>query len=52
MRIVRIRDLLGSYNHVFYPMAGLAAIGIAIAAIFLKRERPAVDSPLDSTAQP
>jgi OFA family oxalate/formate antiporter-like MFS transporter len=35
----RIRDLLGSYNYVFYPMALLAIIGIVVASVMLKRER-------------
>jgi MFS family permease len=35
----RIRDLFGNYNYVFYPMALLAIIGIAVACVFLKRER-------------
>ncbi|MDY6939111.1 MAG: OFA family MFS transporter [Cyanobacteriota bacterium] len=35
----RIRDLLGSYTYVFYPMAVLAIIGIAIASLMLKRDR-------------
>lgn len=36
----RIRDLFGSYNYVFYPMALLAIAGILIAALLLKRDRP------------
>lgn len=35
----RIRDLLGSYNYVFYPMALLAIAGIVVASVLLKRER-------------
>lgn len=35
----RIRDLFGTYNYVFYPMALLAIIGIIICQLFLKRER-------------
>ncbi|NJO93423.1 MAG: OFA family MFS transporter [Hydrococcus sp. RM1_1_31] len=34
----RIRDLFGSYTYVFYPMALLAVIGIAVAIATLKRE--------------
>jgi OFA family oxalate/formate antiporter-like MFS transporter len=37
----RIRDVLGTYNYVFYPMAFLAIIGILMAAVLLKRERAA-----------
>ena len=33
-----IRDLLGSYTYVFYPMALLAMIGILAACLLLKRE--------------
>ena len=40
----RIRDLLGSYNYVFYPMAILAIIGIVVSLLFLKRENPRLDS--------
>lgn len=36
----RIRDLLGSYTYAFYPMAGLALIGIAIALTALKPDTP------------
>ncbi|MGJ3245017.1 MAG: L-lactate MFS transporter [Elainellaceae cyanobacterium] len=44
----RIRDLFGTYNYVFYPMALLAIIGIIIACVLLKREKCAVvDSVLD-----
>ena len=35
----QIRDGLGSYTYVFYPMALLAIAGIAIASVTLKRER-------------
>lgn len=35
----RIRDLLGSYNYAFYPMAILAIIGMIIALLFLKRDK-------------
>jgi OFA family oxalate/formate antiporter-like MFS transporter len=38
----RIRDLLGTYNYVFYPMAFLAIIGVVVACLLLKRERPAI----------
>ena len=37
----RIRDVLGTYNYVFYPMALLAIVGIFVAAVLLKRERAA-----------
>jgi MFS family permease len=40
----RIRDFFGAYNYVFYPMAVLAMIGIAVACALLKRERVAVES--------
>jgi MFS transporter, OFA family, oxalate/formate antiporter len=43
----RIRDLFGAYNYVFYPMAFLAMIGIAVACVSLKRERSTVTSALD-----
>lgn len=43
----RIRDLFGTYNYVFYPMAFLAIIGIVIASVLLKRERSTVDPVLD-----
>jgi MFS family permease len=36
----RIRDVLGTYNYVFYPMAGLAIIGIFVCSLLLKREHP------------
>ncbi|MEM8602242.1 MAG: OFA family MFS transporter, partial [Cyanobacteria bacterium P01_H01_bin.121] len=35
----RIRDLFGTYDYVFYLMGLMALIGIAIASVFLKRER-------------
>ncbi|MEO1523068.1 MAG: OFA family MFS transporter [Cyanobacteria bacterium J06633_2] len=35
----RIRDLFGTYNYVFYPMALLAIVGIVVACVMLKRER-------------
>ncbi|MDY7020778.1 MAG: OFA family MFS transporter [Cyanobacteriota bacterium] len=35
----RIRDLFGTYNYVFYPMAFLAILGIVIACVLLKREK-------------
>jgi MFS transporter, OFA family, oxalate/formate antiporter len=34
-----IRDLLGTYTYVFYPMAFLAIVGIIIACLLLKKER-------------
>lgn len=39
----RIRDLFGSYNLVFYPMALLAVMGIVVACTLLKREGPTTD---------
>ena len=38
----RIRDVFGTYNYVFYPMAFLAIIGIVIACVLLKREKTIV----------
>ena len=38
-----IRDLFGTYNYVFYPMALLAILGIAVACLLLKREKVTVD---------
>jgi MFS family permease len=35
----RIRDLFGTYTHVFYLMAFLAIIGIIVASLLLKKER-------------
>jgi len=35
----RVRDLFGTYTYVFYPMAGLAIIGIIVACLLLKKER-------------
>uniref|UniRef100_B8HQT7 Major facilitator superfamily MFS_1 n=1 Tax=Cyanothece sp. (strain PCC 7425 / ATCC 29141) TaxID=395961 RepID=B8HQT7_CYAP4 len=43
----RIRDLFGTYNYVFYPMAFLAIIGIVLASLLLKREKSSVDPVLD-----
>jgi OFA family oxalate/formate antiporter-like MFS transporter len=34
----KIRDLFGTYNYVFYPMAFLAIVGIVLASTLLKRE--------------
>lgn len=34
----QIRDWFGSYIYAFYPMAGLAIVGIILATFFLKRE--------------
>lgn len=42
-----IRDLFGTYNYVFYPMALLAIFGIVVACMLLKRERVTADSFLD-----
>jgi MFS family permease len=42
-----IRDLLGSYNYVFYPMALLAMIGIVVASLLLKPEKASLESVLD-----
>lgn len=39
----RIRDLLGTYNYVFYPMAFLAIVGIIVSCVLLKREGSAAD---------
>jgi len=39
----RIRDLFGTYNYVFYPMAFLAVVGIVVACMLLKRERSTGD---------
>lgn len=41
----RIRDVFGTYNYVFYPMALLAMMGIVVAYLLLKRER-ATEAPL------
>jgi OFA family oxalate/formate antiporter-like MFS transporter len=35
----RVRDWLGTYLYVFYPMAFLAMVGIVIAHFFLRKER-------------
>ncbi|NJL48092.1 MAG: OFA family MFS transporter [Leptolyngbyaceae cyanobacterium SM2_5_2] len=43
----RIRDLFGTYNYVFYPMAFLAMLGIVLACTLLKRERVTGNSSLD-----
>lgn len=43
----RIRDLFGSYNYVFYPMAFLAVIGIVVASVLLKRENSTVEPVLN-----
>jgi MFS family permease len=40
----RIRDLFGSYNYVFYPMAFLAIVGIVVACVLLKREKVGANS--------
>lgn len=42
-----IRDLFGTYNYVFYPMAVLAIFGIVVACMLLKREKVTADSFLD-----
>lgn len=39
-----IRDVFGTYNYVFYPMALLAIIGIVVASVLLKR-KPTQDDP-------
>jgi len=39
----RIRDLFGTYNYVFYPMAILAIAGIIICNLLLKREQRNID---------
>lgn len=47
----RVRDVLGSYTYVFYPMAGLAIAGIIIASLLLKRDRASsVDQVLSSSS--
>lgn len=43
----RIRDVLGTYNYVFYPMGLLAIIGIIVACVLLKREKAPVAPVLD-----
>ncbi len=43
----RIRDLLGAYNYVFYPMAFLAILGIVISCLWLKRETAKLDPASD-----
>jgi MFS family permease len=35
----QIRDWFGSYTYAFYPMGGLAIVGIIIASLMLKRDR-------------
>ncbi|NEO27226.1 MAG: OFA family MFS transporter [Kamptonema sp. SIO4C4] len=35
----QMRDWFGSYTYAFYPMAGLAIIGIVVASFMLKRDR-------------
>ncbi|MDB9312911.1 OFA family MFS transporter [Spirulina sp. CS-785/01] len=37
----QMRDWFGSYTYAFYPMAGLAIIGIVVASLMLKRDRAA-----------
>jgi MFS family permease len=36
----QMRDWFGSYTYAFYPMAGLAIVGIIVASFMLKRDRP------------
>ena len=36
----QLRDWLGSYVYAFYPMGGLAIVGIILATFMLKRDRP------------
>jgi predicted MFS family arabinose efflux permease len=36
----QMRDWFGSYTYAFYPMAGLAIVGIIVASVMLKRDRP------------
>ncbi|MGC9527312.1 MAG: L-lactate MFS transporter [Limnospira sp.] len=38
----QIRDIFGSYTYAFYPMAGLAIVGIIIAQFMLRPARSAV----------
>lgn len=40
----RMSDWFGSYTYAFYPMAGLAIIGIVVASFMLKRDRPKTTS--------
>lgn len=37
----QMRDWFGSYTYAFYPMAGLAILGIVVASLMLKRDRAA-----------
>ncbi|MFP4020844.1 MAG: OFA family MFS transporter [Halanaerobium sp.] len=39
----RIRDLMGSYQFVFYPTLIIAALGIIISLLFLKKDQIKVD---------
>lgn len=43
----RIRDVFGTYNYVFYPMAFLAIVGIIVSCVLLKRESSTVDPVLN-----
>ncbi|MBJ7900390.1 MAG: MFS transporter [Cyanobacteria bacterium RI_101] len=36
----RVREVFGSYNYVFYPMALLATLGIIVASVWLRRDGP------------
>ncbi|WP_159785565.1 L-lactate MFS transporter [Sodalinema gerasimenkoae] len=36
----QLRDWFGSYVYAFYPMGGLAIVGIVLATFMLKRDRP------------
>ncbi len=36
----QLRDWFGSYVYAFYPMGGLAIVGIILATFMLKRDRP------------
>lgn len=38
----RTRDLFGSYNHVFYPLALLTVIGMVVAGTLMRRDRVAL----------
>ncbi len=40
----QMRDWFGSYTYAFYPMAGLAIVGIIVASFMLKRDRPKTTS--------
>jgi len=45
----QIRDIFGSYTYAFYPMAGLAIVGIIIAQFMLRPARPKVPETLSQS---